>query len=208
MLRSNIRRFTTPPKGLRSRLGRAAPAWRTVSGRPKPRARSSGCNARPAAVRRAGSRASTGCRPDHSCYPKVDGDPEPGRALGRTCYCSSQANQRHTAGCPAFEVRITYPFHPRSGEMVAVVGSKRHAGADHLVIRQPDRTLALLPVWMTAPAAASHQLVSPPRLSIESLAEVRALVDALLASSGRESSRRKGAMRSERHSQRDLFEER
>src|SRR4051812_2328520 len=82
---------------------------------------------------------------------------------------------------------------PRSGEMVAVVGSKRHAGADHLVIRQPDRTLALLPVWMAAPAAASHQLVSPPRLSIESLAEVRALVDALLASSGRESSRRKGA---------------
>src|SRR3954463_16571163 len=36
---------------------------------------------------------------------------------------------------------------------------------------------------MTAPAAASHQLVSPPRLSIESLAEVRALVDALLSSS-------------------------
>jgi hypothetical protein len=94
--------------------------------------------------------------------------------------------------------------------MVAVVGSKRHAGADHLVIRQPDRTLMLLPVWMTAPAAASHQLVSPPRLSIESLAEVRALVDALLASSGRESSpaAREPVMRSERHSQRDLFEER
>jgi hypothetical protein len=43
--------------------------------------------------------------------------------------------------------------------MVAVVGSKHHAGADHLVIHQPDRTLALLPVWMTEPAAAS-QLVS------------------------------------------------
>src|SRR3954463_9561849 len=115
--------------------------------------------------------------------------------------CRRPANQRHTAGCPAFEVRITYPFHPRSGEMVAVVGSKRHVGADHLVIRQPDRTLTLLPVWMTAPAAASHQLVSPPRLSIESLAEVRALVDALLASSGRESSRRKGAGDEERTTQ-------
>src|SRR3954471_8617677 len=102
---------------------------------------------------------------------------------GRTSLRWATANQRHTAGCPAFEVRITYPFHPRSGEMVAVVGSKRHAGTDHLVIRQPDRTLMLLPVWMTAPAAASHQLVSPPRLSIESLAEVRALVDALLSSS-------------------------
>src|SRR3954471_11481458 len=120
---------------------------------------------------------------------------------GRTSLRWATANQRHTAGCPAFEVRITYPFHPRSGEMVAVVGSKRHAGADHLVIRQPDRTLALLPVWMTGPAAASHQLVSSPRLSIESLAEVRALVDALLASSGRESSRRKGAGDAERTTQ-------
>jgi hypothetical protein len=35
----------------------------------------------------------------------------------------------------AFEVRITYPFHPRSGETVAVVGSRQHAGADHLIIR-------------------------------------------------------------------------
>ena len=40
--------------------------------------------------------------------------------------------------------------------MVAVVGSKRHVGADHLVIRQPDRTLALLPVWMTAPTATAR----------------------------------------------------
>src|SRR3954467_9515400 len=107
--------------------------------------------------------------------------------------CRRPTNQRHTAECPAFEIRITYPFHPRSGEMVAVVGSKRHAGVDHLVIRQSDRTLALLPVWMTEPAAASHQLVSSPRLVVERLADVRALIDALLASSRRESSRREGA---------------
>src|SRR4051794_13977544 len=112
---------------------------------------------------------------------------------GRTSLRWATANQRHTAGCPAFEVRISYPFHPRSGEMVAVVGSNRHAGADHLVIRPPDRPLAILPVGMPAPAAASHQLVPPPRLSIESLAEFRALVDALLPSPGGESSRRKGA---------------
>ena len=61
--------------------------------------------------------------------------------------------------------------------MVAVVGSKRHAGVDHLVIRQSDRTLALLPVWMTEPAAASHQLVSSPRLVVERLADVRALIE-------------------------------
>lgn len=32
--------------------------------------------------------------------------------------------------------------------MVAVVGSKRHAGVEHFVIRRPDRTLALVPAWM------------------------------------------------------------
>jgi len=115
--------------------------------------------------------------------------------------CPFRSDQRHTAGCPAFEVRITYPFHPRSGETVAVVGSKRHAGADHLVVRQPDRTLALLPAWMTKPEAASHQLVLRPRLPIDRLCDLRALVEALLASSRRESSRRKGAGREERTTQ-------
>jgi hypothetical protein len=103
------------------------------------------------------------------------------------------ANQRHTAGCPAVEVRITYPFHPRSGEIVAVVGSKRYAGADHLVVRQPDRTLALLPVWMTEPAAAACRLVASPQLSLARLAEVRALVDLLLAASGQSAPGRTGA---------------
>ena len=47
-----------------------------------------------------------------------------------------------------------------------MVGSKRHAGADHLVVRQPDRTLALLPAWMTEPAAAACRLVARPQLSL------------------------------------------
>src|SRR5438270_311266 len=32
---------------------------------------------------------------------------------------------------------------PRSGETVAVVGARRHAGIAHFIIRQPDLTLAL-----------------------------------------------------------------
>jgi hypothetical protein len=77
--------------------------------------------------------------------------------------CRFRAKQRHTAGCPAFEVRITYPFHPRSGETVAVVGSRRHAGAEHLIIRQPDRSLALLLAWMTEAGASPRPLLSYPR---------------------------------------------
>src|SRR4051812_23802800 len=54
---------------------------------------------------------------------------------------------------------------------------------------------------MPAPAAPPHQRAPPPRLTIKSLAEVPALVDAPLASSGRESSRRKGAGDEERTTQ-------
>jgi hypothetical protein len=96
--------------------------------------------------------------------------------------CPHPSEQRHTARRPGFEVRICYPFHPRSGETVAVLGSKCHAGAEHFVIRQPDRTLTLLPAWMTEPGQAATPLVMHPRLLIERLAELRSLVDALMAS--------------------------
>src|SRR5205823_10393394 len=113
-----------------------------------------------------------------------------GTALLRTCwnktpiFASSRccSKQRHTAGCPAIEVRILYPFHPRSGETVAVVGARRHAGIAHFIIRQPDLTLALLPAWMTEASRRAQAVVVQPRLSVERLADLRALVDALMAS--------------------------
>jgi hypothetical protein len=37
-------------------------------------------------------------------------------------------------GVSAFEVRIIYPFHPRSGEIVAVVGSRRYGGCEEPVM--------------------------------------------------------------------------
>jgi hypothetical protein len=103
-----------------------------------------------------------------------------------------RTKQRHTAGCPAREERISYPFHPRRGELVAVLGTKRHAGVEHLVIRQPDRTLTLLPAWMTQPQADAARLVEHPRLCLDRLRELRSLMDALLASWPRESPSRQG----------------
>src|SRR3954463_10967822 len=94
----------------------------------------------------------------------------------------ASSKQRHTAGCPAVEVRILYPFHPRSGEVVTVIGAKRHVGMVHFIIRQPDRTLALLPAWMTDASRGAEALVASPRLSIERLRDLRALLDALMAS--------------------------
>ena len=118
--------------------------------------------------------------------------------LPRHDFCRYRADQRHTAGCLAAEVQITYPYHPRHGEMVAVVGAKRHAGSAHLVIRQPDRTLCLIPKWMTEPAGASADLVSDLRLPVQQLVHLRALIDSLVASSGGESSRRDGVGHEER----------
>jgi hypothetical protein len=64
----------------------------------------------------------------------------------------------------------------------------RPAGVDHLVVRQPDPTFALLPTWMTEPdAATAYELVAQPRLRVESLADLRALIDALMAANKRRS---------------------
>ena len=117
-----------------------------------------------------------------------------GRARRPAMICRCRSGQRHNARWPAFEVRITYPFHPRCGEMASVVGRQHHGGAEHFVIRQPDTTLALLPAWMTQPdAAGSAALVAHPRLPPGALAALRALVDTLLVSSDGDSPRRKGA---------------
>ena len=75
---------------------------------------------------------------------------------------------------------VTYPFHPRHGQRVPVTGVKRHACADHLVARQPDGTLSLLPVWMTRPEVGARQLVAAPHLPVGVLFDLRGLIDALL----------------------------
>ena len=145
--------------------------------RPSPRARARSANS----LGRAG-RAPSGCR---------------GRLCGRehrqANFCRRRSKQRHTAGCPAIEVRIVYPFHPRSGAIVAAIGAKRHAGAEHFIIRQPDRTLALLPAWMTEAGRGIPALVATPRLPIEHLAELCTLLDALMASCSGDPSHCKGA---------------
>ena len=37
-------------------------------------------------------------------------------------------------------VCVNYPFHPRMGEEVEVLGRSRHSRDDYLIIRQPDGT--------------------------------------------------------------------
>ncbi|MGY0572480.1 DUF5372 family protein [Bradyrhizobium sp. RDM12] len=79
---------------------------------------------------------------------------------------------------------ILYPFHPRAGQMVQVEHRKRFAGEDHLVVVQPDGTLALIPAWMSEDIARSATLTASPRLAVERLVELRAQIDVLIASRG------------------------
>ena len=74
---------------------------------------------------------------------------------------------------------VHYRFHPRAGEEVEVV--RRHE-RKYLVVRQPDRTLAYLPEWMTSPRAASCQVREVPALPREALSELRAVIDAFFLS--------------------------
>jgi hypothetical protein len=79
---------------------------------------------------------------------------------------------------------ITYHFHPLVGQSVLVVGDKQHGGTRHLIICKPgEGARFLLPEWMTFPEASTIRTVSCPRLSMNRLVELRALIDRLMASS-------------------------
>jgi len=79
---------------------------------------------------------------------------------------------------------VTYPFHPLVGQSVLVIGDVEHCGTRHLIICKPgDGAKCLLPEWMTFPEAGAIRIVSCPRLSVNRLVELRALIDRLMASS-------------------------
>ena len=101
-------------------------------------------------------------------------------------------DQRHNARIPAFEVQIHYPYHPRCGQLVPVMFRRLFAGEEHLVVIQPDGTLALVPSWMSEEAAGSATLTENLRLSVDRLLVLRARLDALLASLGGESAPQRG----------------
>src|SRR6202008_2796062 len=95
-----------------------------------------------------------------------------------SCKCFSK--QRHTAHQHPIEGRIYYPFHPRCGETVLIARQYAYRGAELVVIRQPDGSVACIPAWMTHESAAHHQLRAEPRLSLDILRSLRAEINALL----------------------------
>ena len=101
------------------------------------------------------------------------------------------AQQLHNARYQSGETIIHYRFHPRYGETVVVAGRNRHGNEVALIIRQPDGTLAQLPIWMTEDWAEAMTVTQSPRLPLEYLHELRHELDACL-SLLRDESRRNG----------------
>ncbi|MBK3844539.1 hypothetical protein G3A42_42730, partial [Paraburkholderia aspalathi] len=92
------------------------------------------------------------------------------------------ANQQHTAHHHGDDVVVRYPFHPRFGERINVIGMNRYRGESYLIIKQPDGTRAHLPPWMTGEEAAHMRVVSQPELPYTVLVELQRLIDAALSS--------------------------
>ena len=89
------------------------------------------------------------------------------------------AQQPHTARYQA-PVTIHYRFHPRAGQRVEVTRRHRFRGTEVLVVRQPDGTLAQIPMWMCSPGAATLAVVDRPRVALDALRDLRLVLDAVL----------------------------
>jgi len=100
--------------------------------------------------------------------------------------CGHIAKAVHNIGCLPIEVVVTYPFHPFACQLVPIIGHIEHAGTRHLIIRNADKSGFLLPSWMTTPEAGAIQIVADPRLPLNRIIELRALVDRLMVSSSGE----------------------
>src|SRR3954462_2806708 len=92
--------------------------------------------------------------------------------------CRVSAKQQHNARYQFGEATIRYGFHPRCGETVIVTGHNRRGDEVALTIRQPDGTLAQMPIWMTEDRAAAMMVREIPRLPLACLRELRLELDA------------------------------
>jgi hypothetical protein len=63
---------------------------------------------------------------------------------------------------------------------VVITRRLERSGVEFVVIRQPDSSLACLPVWMTQEAASHFEISDKPSFSLDILRSLRTEVDALL----------------------------
>ena len=111
----------------------------------------------------------------------------------------------HNAHQNQFVTRVYYPYHPRAGEDIYVVGIRSHRDERCYVIALHDGRHELIPAWMTHPDLRDISLVSIPSLSIGALHSLRLLIDSAIPSfsgrikskTGRDNAERKRASTSD-----------
>jgi len=79
------------------------------------------------------------------------------------------------------EAIIRYRFHPRYGQTVTVTSCNRRGNDVAVTIRQPDGTLAQLPIWMMEDTAEAMAVTEIPRLPLAHLRELRLELDTCLS---------------------------
>jgi hypothetical protein len=72
---------------------------------------------------------------------------------------------------------VNYPYHPRFGEEIQIVGFRRHRGERCCVIAKHDGHRELIPEWMTNSHSAEISIVSLPRLDVHALRNLRRLIN-------------------------------
>jgi len=88
------------------------------------------------------------------------------------------SKQLHTARKQECKrVQIYYPFHPRCKEQLNAICCKKFRGEKHFVIKHPDGTLGLLPIWMTNPESANFQITLLPYISLDTLIELQKVIN-------------------------------
>ena len=83
----------------------------------------------------------------------------------------------HNAHQNQFVARVYYPYHPRTGEDIYVVGIRSHRSERCYVIALQVGRHELIPAWMTHPECEKIPLVSTPSLSIGALHNLRLLIN-------------------------------
>ena len=83
----------------------------------------------------------------------------------------------HNAHQNQIIAKVYYPYHPRAGEDIYVVGIRSHRGERCYVAAKHNGSHELIPAWMTHPQYGKIPLVSAPSLAIGALHNLRLLIN-------------------------------
>jgi len=86
-------------------------------------------------------------------------------------------NPPHNAHQYPILATVNYPYHPRFGEQIQIVGIRRHRGESCCVIALHNGRCELIPEWMTNPHWAEMSIVLLPRLDVSALRSLRRLLN-------------------------------